>query len=185
VPACTCPATCPTTTISFVLGSTPSITTSELNTINLNGGSGSVIIPPGQTVSAQVQTGSLLFNTDCHNFACNPVVGSDFDTTPAFSVNGVSSTLDVNGQSGDGSGSVGLHFSDRKAPTVIKLPGCQILSVLSQANSGVENSGPPATPFTSQASFSLACFTEEGFIAVGLDSFILCGDGAKSVLDHA
>ncbi len=160
VPACTCPATCPTTTISFVLGSTPPITTSELNTINLNGGSGSVVIPSRQTVSAQVQTGSLLFNTDCYNFACNPVVGSFFETTPAFSVNAVSSTLDVNGQSGDGSSSVGLNFLDGKATTVIKLLGCQTLSVLSQADlAGFDNFGPPATPFTTQASFSLACFT--------------------------
>lgn len=119
VPACTCPATCPDATISFVLDGTPSITTSEQNTITLNGGSGSVSIPSGQLVSAQVQTGSLLYNTDCRNFACNPVVGSSFDTTPAFSVNGVSSTLDVNGQSGDGSGSVGLLFLDGKAPTII------------------------------------------------------------------
>ena len=78
----------------------------------------------------------------------------------AFSVNGVSSTLDVNGQSGDGSSSVGLNFLEGKAPTMIKLPGCQTLSVLSQANpGGFDNFGPPATPFTTQASFSLACFT--------------------------
>ena len=159
VPACTCPATCPDTTISFSLASTPTITTEEQNTINLDGGSGSVPIPSGQTVTAQIQTGSFLFNTNCYNFGCSPVVGSDFDTTPAFSVNGVSSTLDVNGQSGDGSSSVGLHFSTGKAPAVINLPGCQTLSVLSQANPGYDNFGPPATPITSQASFSLACFT--------------------------
>lgn len=137
VPACTCPATCPDTTISFILGSTSSITTSELNTINLDGGSGSVTIPSGQTVSAPIQTGSLLFNTNCYNFACNPVVGSYFDTTPAFSVNGVSSTLDVNGQSGDGSSSVGLLFLDGKAPALVKLPGCQTLSVLSKDRKSV------------------------------------------------
>ena len=116
-------------------------------------------IPSGQTVSSQVQTGSLLFNTDCYNFACNPIVGSTFDTMPTFSVNGVSSTLDINGQSGDGSSSVGLFFSDGTTPTEIKLPGCQILSVVSQANSGFDNFGPPASPLTNQASFSLACFT--------------------------
>ena len=78
---------------------------------------------------------------------------------PAFSVNGVSSTLDINGQSGDGSSSVGVDFLDGTTPTEIKLPGCKILSVVSQANSGIGNFGPPASPFTNQASFSLACFT--------------------------
>ena len=69
------------------------------------------------------------------------------------------STLDVNGRSGDGSGSVGLQFLDGKAPTTINLPGCQTLSVLSQARTRIENTGPRATTFTAQASFSLACFT--------------------------
>ncbi|KAL3132301.1 hypothetical protein ABBQ32_008879 [Trebouxia sp. C0010 RCD-2024] len=159
VPACTCPTTCPDVTIDFVLSSTPSIITSELNTIELDGGAGSLTIPSGQTVTKDVQTGRFLFNTACSGFRCNPVVGSSFDTTPNFLVNGVSSTLDVNGQSGDGSSSAGINFSNGKAASVIQLPGCQTLTVLSQGSEGTDSSGASASAFTTQASFSVACFT--------------------------